>query len=184
MHFKLIGVQRALQIVQQPLLKRLQFLHLLVEDYQMLFEIVLDHGARCACLVKHLDRFHVFLPGHHTHPQADSRRLGRLLQSGLEAVVERLVLFSVAAENIKLVRLEPAGNSACFEQRLLDFTSERPQDPVAEIPSVQCVHRMEPVNIQNNGVHRPVRMFPAHISGILQEIIPVIKPRQVVRFRR
>ena len=55
---------------------------------------------------------------------------------------------------------------------------------VAEIPSVQCVHRMEPVNIQNNGVHRPVRMFPAHISGILQEIIPVIKPRQVVRFRR
>ena len=72
MHFKLVGVQRALQIVQQAMLKRLPLLHLLVEDNQVLFEVVLDHGACRACLVKHLDRFHALLPGHYAHPQADS----------------------------------------------------------------------------------------------------------------
>ena len=54
---------------------------------------------------------------------------------------------------------------------------------VAEGPSVQGVHGMELLDVDHDGVHGRLRVLPEHAVGILEEIIPVVQPCQLVGLR-
>ena len=72
-HFKLIAVQSAAQIIEQTLIEQFALTYLIVEHDQMLLKVAARDIARGARHIKHLYGFQIGLPWHHAHAQAYTR---------------------------------------------------------------------------------------------------------------
>ena len=178
--FKFIVIQRALQVVQESLLIDLPLSRLLIEYNQMLLKMPPRHAARCAGPVEKLPGLGLFLPGHHAHPEPDAGIPGRFVQPSLKTVIDLLIVVRMPAIDIEPVRLESSRDSPVFLRDLADLASKGAQHPVAELSPAQCIDGMELFDVQHDGIHRGVGMLPVHPVGILEEILPVVQPSQVI----
>ena len=85
---------------------------------------------------------------------------------------------------VKPVCSEPARYSSVLLHESFDAVSEYAQDPVAKLPPVYLIDQMEVIDVQHDGIHRHIRLFRMHTIGILEKVIPVIQPCQLIGLSR